>query len=242
MFKSTRLLTLAALAAALTIGFLSARDDPEPAPRSRTAADPGRDADREAIQKRAEAFVEAFHKGDAKALAAFWTPDGEYVDQTGRQLKGRDAIEKAFAALFAEHKGLKANVEGLALRFVTPDVAIEDGVTELFAPDGPPSRVRYTNVHVRKDGQWWLSGVRESAFAPPGNYEHLRGLEWAVGDWVGEGGKGEVDRLSVAWAEPQNFLNATFSTTANNVSVGTARQWIGWDPLEKRVRSWILDE
>ena len=42
-----------------------------------------------AINKTAEAFVEAFHKGDAKALAAFWTPDGDYVDENGRVLKGR---------------------------------------------------------------------------------------------------------------------------------------------------------
>ncbi len=32
-----------------------------------------------AILKNAEAFVEAFHNGDAKALAAFWTPDGDYT-------------------------------------------------------------------------------------------------------------------------------------------------------------------
>jgi hypothetical protein len=39
-----------------------------------------------AITKTAEAFVEAFQKGDAKAVAAFWTQDGDYVDLTGRAL------------------------------------------------------------------------------------------------------------------------------------------------------------
>ena len=43
-----------------------------------------------AIQKNAEAFVEAFHKGDAKGVAAFWATDGDYIDQTGRHLKGRE--------------------------------------------------------------------------------------------------------------------------------------------------------
>ena len=46
------------------------------------------------LLKNAEAFVDAFHKGDAKAVAAFWTPDGDYVDQTGKHLKGRQAIEQ----------------------------------------------------------------------------------------------------------------------------------------------------
>jgi hypothetical protein len=30
-----------------------------------------------AITKTAEAFVEAFQRGDAQAVAAFWTPDGD---------------------------------------------------------------------------------------------------------------------------------------------------------------------
>ncbi len=198
--------------------------------------------DKGALAKRAEAFVEAFHKGDAKALAAFWTPDGDYTDQTGRNLKGRDAIEKAFKGLFAENKGLKLRIDSDALRFVTADVATENGTTAVISPDGgPPSRARYTIVHVKKDGQWYLDSVRDAPFAPPSNYEHLRGLEWAIGDWAGEVDKGEVERLSVSWAENQNFIHATFNTTIKNISVGSANQWIGWDPIAKNIRSWIFD-
>src|SRR4051794_27541783 len=70
-----------------------------------------------ALLKNAEAFVEAFHKGDARAVAAFWTTDGDYIDQKGRHLKGRADVEKAFTGLFAEHKGLKLRIDILALRF-----------------------------------------------------------------------------------------------------------------------------
>jgi uncharacterized protein (TIGR02246 family) len=196
-----------------------------------------------AIQKQAEAFIEAFHNGDAKALAAFWTADGEYTDQTGRRTQGRDAIEKLFASFFAENKGAKLRITGDSLRFLTPEVAVEDGTTEVFAPaGGPPSRARYSNVHVKKDGQWLLASVRDSAFTPPSNYEHLRGLQWAVGDWVGETPGGGVERLTVSWAEQQNFIHATFAATVKNVSVGSAHQWIGWDPIAKNIRSWIFDE
>ena len=96
-------------------------------------------------------------------------------------------------------------------------------------------------MHVRKDGQWLFSSVRDSPFQPPNNSEHLRGLDWAVGDWAGSGAGGEIERLTVSWNETQNSLNATFSTTIKNVSVGHATHWIGWDPLEKRVCSWIFD-
>ncbi len=198
-------------------------------------------AEEAALQKRAEAFVEAFHKGDALALAAFWTPDGDYTDQTGRQLKGREAIAKAFQEHFAEHKGLKLRINSDALRFLTPEVAIEDGTTEVFSPDGPPSRVRFTVVHVKKDGNWYLGSVRDAPFTPPSNREHLSGLAWAVGDWANESSKGGTERLSFAWTENENFVVATFATTAGDVAISSATVWIGWDPLGKRVRSWMFD-
>lgn len=202
----------------------------------------GEEKDKDALAKRGDAFVEAFHKGDARALAGFWTPDGDYTDQTGKVLKGRAAIEKAFKSLFSEHKGLKLHIESLSLDFVTPEVAVEDGINEVLTADGaPPSRARYTIVHVKKDGQWYLARVREAPYAPPGNYDHLRGLEWTIGDWAGEGENGQVERLSVSWADNQNFIHATFSTTIKNLVVGSANQWIGWDPIKKTIRSWIFD-
>jgi uncharacterized protein (TIGR02246 family) len=195
-----------------------------------------------AIQKQGEAFVEAFHKGDARGVAACWVADGDFIDQSGRQVKGRADIEKSFTALFAENKGLKLRIDSMSLRFVTPDVAVEDGTTEAFpANGGAPTRSRYSNVHVKKDGQWLLSAVRESPFTPPSNYEHLRGLDWLVGDWAGEAEEGAVERLSAAWSDNENFLTATFSATVKDVSVGSATQRIGWDPDGKRVRSWIFD-
>src|SRR5262245_12431146 len=150
----------------------------------------------DALFERAKSFVAAFHKGDAKAVAGFWTADGDYTDQTGKQYKGRAQIEKGFTELFAENKGVKLRIDSTALRFVTTEVAIEDGITEVIPPDGaPPSRARYTIVHVKKNGQWYLSSVRDAPFAPPTNYEHLKPLEWLVGDWADEAEKGHVARV-----------------------------------------------
>src|SRR5262249_1814864 len=115
-----------------------------------------------AITKTAEAFVEAFQKGDAKAVAAFWTPDGDYVDDTGRVFKGREAIEKSFAEGFAANKGLKLRIDVASIKFPTQDVAIEDGTTAVISPEGSaPMRSRYTNVLLKKGDQWLLSSVRE---------------------------------------------------------------------------------
>jgi uncharacterized protein (TIGR02246 family) len=202
----------------------------------------GESKDEAALFKIAQAFVEAFHKGDAKALAAFWTADGDYIDQTGRRLKGRDAIEKSFTGFFAENKGLKLRINVEGVRFLTPDIAIEDGVTETIPPNGaPPSRARYSIVHIKKDGQWKVGSVREAAFAAPTNYDNLRVLEWAIGDWADESSKGDVARVSFAWSENQGFIISNYTTTFKNIAIGGGTQWIGWDPVTKQLRSWTFD-
>ena len=199
--------------------------------------------DGSAIQKQAEAFIKAFENGDAKAVAALWTEDGTYASLNGPELKGREAIQKAFTDLFANNKNMKVRITSDSLRFVTPDVAIEEGVCEVFQPDGgPPTQAHFSNVHVKKGGEWLLSSVKDSVFTPPSNFEHLRDLEWAIGDWVSQNPKGEVEHITLSWTETHNFVIGSFSTTVKDVSVGSAKQWIGWDPLAKRIRSWSFDD
>ncbi len=50
--------------------------------------DKGNPQEEAALLKNAGRFVDAFHQGDAKAVAAHWTPDGDYTDQTGKNMKG----------------------------------------------------------------------------------------------------------------------------------------------------------
>jgi hypothetical protein len=125
---------------------------------------------------------------------------------------------------------------------MTPDVAIEDGMTEVIPPDGaPPSRARYTVVHVKKEGRWLVGSVRDAIFVPQTNHEFLRGLEWAIGDWVSESNTGESTQLSFAWSEHQNFIINKFATSFKSLTLGSGTQYIGWDPLEKKLRSWTFE-
>jgi uncharacterized protein (TIGR02246 family) len=196
----------------------------------------------DALFERAKAFVAAFDKGDAEVIANFWTADGDYITQSGKRFKGRAEIEKAFKGFFTENKGAKLRIDSESLRFVSPEFAIEDGVTAVIPPDGgPPSRARYTIVHVKKDGKWYLSSVRDAAYSPPTNYEHLSGLEGLIGDWADETGKGKGARISFAWAHGQNFLVAEYTTSFKNIDLDGGTQWIGWDPLTRKVRSWTFE-
>lgn len=203
----------------------------------------GSPQDKSAIAKNAEAFVAAFQKGDSKALAGFWTPDGDYTTVTGRRLQGREAIEKAYQTFFSEHKNLKARVESESLRFIATDVAIEEGTSEVFSPNGgPPSRARFRNIHVKKQDRWYLSSVVDSVHSPPSNFERLSKLQWAIGDWVSQSEKGVAERISFAWTSNRNFIVGSFSTTYRAASMTGAKHWVGWDPTNQRIRSWIFDD
>jgi uncharacterized protein (TIGR02246 family) len=189
--------------------------------------------------QRSQEFVAAFNKGDAKAVAGFWTPDGDYIDQDGRHYKGRAAIEKLFAKLFAEQKGAKLTVTVTSARMVGTDLALEDGITEVAPADGgPPSAARFSAVLVKKEGAWYFESVRESDAVPPSHAEHFEPLEWLIGDWTGESEKGESATASYEWAENDNFIVGSFATTLNGVPVVGGDQWIGWDAVDKQIRSW----
>ena len=51
------------------------------------------------IKARAQDFVKALSDGNAEAVAACWTPSGEYVREKAT-IKGRDNIRKAYAEHF----------------------------------------------------------------------------------------------------------------------------------------------
>jgi uncharacterized protein (TIGR02246 family) len=188
---------------------------------------------------RRAAFIAAFEKGDAKAVASFWTPDAMYVDQVGREYKGRTAIEQLYEKTFAARKGAKLAIHVTSAKLLTPDVALEDGITEVTPSEGGLSTAaRFSAVLVKKDGEWYLQSVHDAVVHPPSNAEHLEGIEWLIGEWTGEAEKGESSKASYDWAENQNFIVSSFATTVDGVPVVGGTQWIGWDAIDKQIRSW----
>ena len=216
----------------LTLGLIVAAG-PAPSPAAEKApASPGHG-------ERAKAFTAAFDKGDAAAVAAFYAEDADYIDQAGHESHGRAAIQKLYEKTFAAQKGAKLTITVTSARLLSPDVALEDGVTEVAPGDGgPPTAARFAAVLVRKDGEWYLASVRDSVALPATHAEHLDGLAFLLGDWVGEEAKGESATASYAWANNRNFLVSSFATTLNGVPVAGGTQWIGWDAAAKQVRSW----
>ncbi|HSG72791.1 MAG TPA: SgcJ/EcaC family oxidoreductase, partial [Planctomycetaceae bacterium] len=149
---------------------------------------PERLADEEAIRQADEAFVKAYGAGDAKAIAALFTPDAEYVDESGNVFQGRDAIEESLVEFFAENPDCQLEMTIDSIRFVNPGIAIEDGSTILTHPELPDTiESRYTTMYVKTDGKWLAASVRDHA--PKDRRQHrlqLEQLDWLLGDWVDE--------------------------------------------------------
>jgi uncharacterized protein (TIGR02246 family) len=193
--------------------------------------------DEQALQKKAEAFVATFNKGDAKGLAAFFTPDADIVDPEGHATRGRAAIEKLYQGYFAENKGAKLTIFVQSVRVARSDLALQDGLTEVIPANGaPPSAARYSVVYGKRDGDWYLESVREAIAVPPTNSEHMQDLAFLVGHWQDESGGGSTS--SYAWAAQGNFLVNSFDWNMQDVPVAGGVQWIGWDASEKKMRTW----
>jgi uncharacterized protein (TIGR02246 family) len=202
----------------------------------------GPSSDELAMKARAKALIAAFNQGDAAAVAAFWTENGDYMDEGGRQYQGRKAIEDYFHKLFAAGKGAKLRVHRKSLRLVRPDLAIGDGIMEVFPPGGGPSTAaRYTAVQVKQDGQWFFESVREALVTPPTQAEKLDDVSWLIGDWADEGKKGAGTHMSFSWAQNNNFIVNNFVTTLQDVPVAGGTQWIAWDAAAKSIRTWVFD-
>jgi uncharacterized protein (TIGR02246 family) len=146
--------------------------------------------DEAAIRKTDNAYVEAYNKQDAKALAALWSPEAVYVDpETGIEAVGREEIEKEFANTFAELKDSKLEIQVESIQFFSPNVAIENGTARIIRPDAEPSESMYSALFVKREGNWLLDRVTEEEASdppapPPSNYEHLKELEWMIGSWI----------------------------------------------------------
>ncbi len=237
----------AALGAAAAGGFFAVRTTTSPAVADErvvhapAASNPTTVGDEKAIEKIRSAYVKAFNAGNAKAVAAFWAADGEFVDTDGRSFRGRRAIEKEFTAFFAEAKGQTLQITLDSLRFVGPGVALESGSARLTsAADGAATRAVYHIVHTKRDGQWQLTSVREAPYALASNYEHLRDLEWLVGNWTATS-DGKKLELACEWTGKRNFLIRRYTLTGAAGGTRTGTQVIGWDPVLGGVRSWVFD-
>ncbi len=209
----------------------------------KAAEKPKATTDLDLLQATAKLYEKAFNAGNAQELAGLFSEKAEVVDEDGNVLEGRANIEARYVELFKSHPEAKIVVEVTLLRQLSPDVAVEDGMsTVTLDPKEPESRSPYTLVHVKRDGKWSFASVRdypeETTLTA---HDHLVPLEWMVGHWVDESRSGKVE-TTCAWSDDGNYLLQEYVIKTRRGVELQGTQRIGWDPLRRMIRAWVFDD
>ena len=198
--------------------------------------------DEAAIRKMVTAYVEAFNKHDAKALADFWSPEAVYLNRvSGEEVVGRKAIAQQFTDLFKDEPDAKMTVVTESVQFVSPNVAVERGTSTMTLPKEESEENAYSAVYVKRDGKWLLDRVTdESNPDKDSHYEQLKPLEWMVGHWVDKDDHVDIE-TDCNWTKNRTFLTRSFKVSVDGDGEVSGMQIVGWDPAKKSIRSWTFD-
>jgi uncharacterized protein (TIGR02246 family) len=194
-----------------------------------------------AVRAAVDSYIAAYNSGDAKAVAKCWSDSGEWISPTGQKMKGPEAIQKGLSAMFAENKGVKIEVMDSLIHFVTPDVAMQEGIVQIAQPGRAVNRANYMLVMVKQDGAWKLDSARETEMPDvEPEVKPLDELAWLIGDWTDEDNEAEVG-ASVSWTKNKTFIKYTFSASFPGEDDLEGTMVIGWDPAAGTIRSWMFD-
>lgn len=245
-YLNLRLISLLSIACATLVTGQDAKQDTGQAAKQDNAsetvvpADP-RSVDRSKIESVIESYVSAFNSKDVDKLVSHWAPDGVYISLTsGDQLTGHDALKEEFTAILSKDEAPKLACQTESIEFVSPNVAVERGSAVVSTGD-TSDVTTYQVIYVERDGNWLIDRVSEDeVIIKASNYEHLKGLEFLVGQWA-SGGDGRSVDLDCQWTSNQNYLSRKYRVSEHGEVLSSGLQIIGWDAKEKQVRSWLFD-
>lgn len=196
-----------------------------------------RPLDRAGVQKALDSFAAAFGKGDAKAVAAHWTAEGEYVSDNGTTIRGHTALEKDYAEFFAKNPDNALGVEVETIRFPSRDNAVVEGHFKLQMGKKKELVVsRCSFLYTREDEKWLIAIAREW----PGDGLMVRDLEWLIGAWEAKR-ENTVVTTKYEWTTNKTFIRCQFSITQGGKTT-TGIQMIGKMPSTGEMHTWTFED
>ena len=165
-----------------------------------------RDADEAAVRQRTEEFVQAVESGVAKDIAGFWTSEGEYMGLDGVSISGQESLEAAYHSSIAEGGKPIVSHEIEAVRFLSRDTAVVDGVFEsIRGEEKEPTIAGFSILYVHEDDQWRVAVLRESS-----RETTLGDLHWLIGAWSIKTDEGAAHTV-YAWDDSKSFILMHFT-------------------------------
>jgi len=189
------------------------------------------------------ALVRAFAAGDVQNLVALFSDNAIVVDTTGTEARGKQAIADLYGSSFQQTPGLKLEAELNEIQFLAPNVARAEGRSRISSPNGDASEyTKFSTLLTGANGKWSVAEIREYPLPPEDvpTGERLKELEWMVGNWVDESGENKVSS-NVRWADNKSYLIRTYQVDIKNEKTSSGTMFIGWDPQNGQIKSWIFD-
>lgn len=220
-------------------GVCAAQKSEQPSAQEQTALTDAQAEDLAAIRSEVQAFVSAFNQADAKTVAAMWTEDGEFVDDEGATIIGRDAIEQSYAKFFQANPNAKIEISVDSLRLLSETAAMEEGTSLVEVPPSAATVDRYLAVHVKVGGKWLMASVHDALVETAVAQQNLADLDWLVGTWLAEE-HGNKNESVCRWVSNRNFVQRDFKVTHFDGTQSSGVQLIGWNPQGGYVQSWTF--
>ena len=185
----------------------------------------------------------SFNNGDAKSLAACWTESGEFVGPQGTRADGREDLEKQFQDAFSARKvASKLTLHVNHVRLVNDELALVEAVAEAKPVAVVDGALIAAFVLVKQKGRWLIESARETLVHAPAQTNHLKDLDWLMGDWSSETSPAGISlRSSCGRTAEQAFLIRKFQVEGKGAFLHGGTEVIGWDPRTSRIRSWVFD-
>jgi uncharacterized protein (TIGR02246 family) len=196
-----------------------------------------------AVRAAVDSYTSAFNSGNLDGIMALVAPDADFIDDSGKQYKGKTDLGEVFKHSLADLKGSKLKTTINSIHFLRPDVAVVDGKADVTDPDGNTDSGRFTCTWTKTGGKWLLSSVRntpDSSATPASAAATLQQLEWLIGDWTHEGTNYRV-QVNGRWVLNKSYLVLEFTAKGKDSEDLTVMQFFGWDPADEVIRSWFFD-
>lgn len=203
---------------------------------------PGADTPEQRIEAQLQNWQKAMNAGNAEGVAELFTSDGELVDETGRVLKGQPALTAFLTDYFAAFPKTVFELKPHSIRKLGDEVMIAEGEKTCATPNSNVTAVtQFTALYIKQKDDWRLGSWREVEDRTSQSAgDHLKVLEWMVGEWINEQPDSEV-HLTCRWSEDKNFLLRDFLVLVGGEVKVKSSQRIGWDPVKEQIRSWNFD-
>ena len=201
----------------------------------------GKPQNESAIRDSAKALMEAFNQRQPEKIGALWANDGVfYHPLTGQTSTGREEIIDYYRKQFAKQNG-KVDIVVHNVKMDQPNQATIEGFLKIYSNEKPLTQSAFRAQLVSENGKWLFKEITDIVLEPaPSNFDHLKDINWLVGEWVDRDENIEIT-FNSKWDKYKNFLIQHFTSKILGQDQIEGQQIIGWDPIKEKIHSWVFD-